>query len=124
MNTASYLNDLCSAADKIGVVPVVAMFGSGLHFRIPMTQHMWNLSVDELNLSVRSRNGLMRAGTDTIGKVSELIMNEDGLSKVRNLGRKSVAEIKTALLIEGYNQLDHAARLAFWQDFVASNNIA
>lgn len=123
MNRKSYANELCAVAEKIGLVPVLSMFGNGLHFRIPMTQALWNTNIDELNLTVRSRNGLMRAGTDTIGKVAELIMNDDGLSKVRNLGRKSVAEIKTAILAEGYNQLDHTARLVFWQDFIDSNNI-
>ena len=124
MNTASYLNDLCSATDKFGVVPVVAMFGNGLHFRIPMTQELWDTSIDELNLTVRARNGLMRAGTDTIGKVAELIMNDEGLNKVRNLGRKSISEIKTAILTEGYKGLDQSAQLTFWKDFIEANHIA
>jgi DNA-directed RNA polymerase alpha subunit len=88
-----------------------------------MTQHLWDTSIEELSLTVRSRNGLMRAGTETIGKVAELIMRDDGLNKVRNLGRKSIAEIKTALLEEGYKQLDYKARLVFWQDFIDRNNI-
>ena len=124
MNRTSCLNDLCAAAEKFGLIPVLSMFENGLHFRIPMTQALWDTTIDELNLTVRSRNGLMRAGTDTIGKVAELIMNDDGLNKVRNLGRKSVAEIKTALLAEGYRQLDSKARLVFWQDFIEGNNIA
>ena len=124
MNRTSYVNDLCVATEKLGLISVLSMFGNGLHFRIPMTQALWDTTIDELNLTVRSRNGLMRAGTDTIGKVAELIMNDDGLSKVRNLGRKSIAEIKTAILAEGYNQLDHTARLVFWQDFIDSNNIS
>ncbi len=124
MNRTSYVNNLCIAAEKLGLIPVLSMFGNGLHFRIPMTQALWDTTIDELNLTVRSRNGLMRAGTDTIGKVAELIMNDDGLSKVRNLGRKSVAEIKTAILTEGYKQLDSKARLIFWNDFIDRNNIA
>ena len=124
MNRTSCLNDLCAASEKFGLIPELSMFGNGLHFRIPMTQTLWDTTIDELNLTVRSRNGLMRAGTDTIGKVAELIMNDDGLNKVRNLGRKSVAEIKTAILAEGYKQLDSKARLVFWQDFIDRNNIA
>ena len=124
MNRTSCLNNLCAASEKLGLIPVLSMFGNGLHFRIPMTQALWDTSIDELNLTVRSRNGLMRAGADSIGKVAELIMNDDGLSKVRNLGRKSIAEIKTAILAEGYNQLDCTARFVFWQDFIDSNNIS
>ena len=124
MNRISYVNNLCTATEKLGLIPVLSMFGNGLHFRVPMTQSLWETTIDELNLTVRSRNGLMRAGADTIGKVAELIMNDDGLSKVRNLGRKSVSEIKTAILAEGYKQLDTKARIVFWQDFIESNNIA
>ena len=124
MNRTSCLNDLCAASEKLGLIPVLSMFGNGLHFRIPMTRALWDTSIDELNLTVRSRNGLMRAGTDTIGKVAELIMNDNGLNKVRNLGRKSVAEIKTSILAEGYKHLDSKTRLVFWQDFIESNNIA
>ena len=123
MNKTVYLNDLCSASEKLGLIPVLAMFGNGLHFRIPMTQTLWDTSIDELNLTVRARNGLMRAGTDTIGKVSELIMDDDGLAKVRNLGHKSIAEIKTAILAEGYKNLDYSARLEFWRDFIESNHL-
>ena len=123
MNKTAYLNDLCSACEKFGLIPVLAMFGNGLHFRIPMTQTLWDTSIDDLNLTVRARNGLMRAGTDTIGKVAELIMDDDGLAKVRNLGRKSIAEIKTAILAEGYKNLDYSTRLEFWCDFIESNHL-
>lgn len=123
MNKTSYANELCAAADQLGLVPVLTMFGNGLHFRVPMTQKLWDTSIEELNLTVRSRNGLMRAGSDTIGKVSELIMSDKGLENIRNLGKKSVAEIKTALLNEGYNHLDHSARVEFWKDFIDSNNL-
>lgn len=123
MNRTSYLIELCSAAEKFGLTQVLSMFGSGLWVRIPMTRKLWDTSVDELNLTVRSRNGLMRAGTDTIGKVSELIMRDDGLSKVRNLGKKSIAEIKTVLLEEGYRDLDHAGKLRFWREFLDGNQI-
>lgn len=124
MNRNYYANELCTAAEKLGLIPVLSVFGNRLHFRVPMTQALWDTAIDELNLTVRARNGLMRAGTDTIGKVAELIMSDGGLSKVRNLGRKSIAEIKTAILEEGYNQLDRSAQIVFWQDFIEANNIS
>ncbi len=50
-----------------------------------------DLTIDELDLSVRSFNCLKRAGINT---VEDLIMkSEDDMMKVRNLGRKSLEEV-------------------------------
>ena len=124
MNTTSQANKLFAETEKVGLIPVLRQFGNGLRFRIPMSQGFWDSSIDNLNLSVRARNGLMRARAATIGETAELIMSEGGLEAVRNLGRKSVAEIKTAILVEAYQQLGSTARLAFWEHFVENNNIA
>ncbi|HHW42889.1 DNA-directed RNA polymerase subunit alpha [Desulfofundulus thermobenzoicus] len=49
------------------------------------------MSIEELDLSVRSYNCLKRAGINT---VQELIQrNEDDMMKVRNLGKKSLEEV-------------------------------
>lgn len=51
-------------------------------------------SIENLDLSVRSYNALMRANLTTIGKVKDAI--DDGkLFRVRNLGRKSYNEIQS-----------------------------
>lgn len=124
MNTTSQANKLLAEAEKNGLIPVLKPFGNGLRFRIPMSQKFWDSSIDNLNLTVRSRNGLMRARAATIGEAAELIMSEGGLEAVRNLGRKSISEIKTTILVESYNQLSPKARLVFWEHFVENNNIA
>ena len=50
------------------------------------------MSIDDLDLSVRSNNCLRRAGINT---VEELIQKtEADMIKVRNLGSKSLEEIK------------------------------
>jgi DNA-directed RNA polymerase subunit alpha len=55
----------------------------------------WDIPVDELDLSVRSYNCLKRAG---ISKISELLQKtEDEIMNMRNLGKKSVDEIKEKL---------------------------
>ena len=46
---------------------------------------------DELELSVRSYNCLKRAGINTVGDLCN--KNLEDLSKVRNMGRKSIDEI-------------------------------
>ncbi len=54
-----------------------------------------NMSIDELELSVRSYNCLKRAGINT---VAELInKTPDDMMKVRNLGRKSLEEVLAKL---------------------------
>src|ERR1022692_615621 len=55
----------------------------------------WDIPVDELDLSVRSYNCLKRAG---ISRISELLQKtEDEIMNMRNLGKKSVDEIKEKL---------------------------
>jgi DNA-directed RNA polymerase subunit alpha len=52
---------------------------------------LMEMTIDELDLSVRSSNCLHRAGINT---VQELIQrSEDDMMKVRNLGRKSLEEV-------------------------------
>lgn len=54
-----------------------------------------NMSIDELELSVRSYNCLKRAGINTINELSSKTAEE--MMKVRNLGRKSLDEVEAKL---------------------------
>jgi len=56
-------------------------------------------TIEELELSVRSSNCLKRAGINNVGELTE--KTEDDLMKVRNLGKKSLQEIKNKI-----NELD------------------
>ena len=53
------------------------------------------MTIDELDLSVRSQNCLRRAGLNTVAELST--KSEEDMMKVRNLGRKSLKEIKEKL---------------------------
>lgn len=53
------------------------------------------MSIEELELSVRSSNCLRRANIDTVQKLTE--KTEEDMMKVRNLGKKSLTEIKHKL---------------------------
>ena len=53
------------------------------------------MTIDELDLTVRSYNCLKRAGINTVLQLSE--KTEEDMIKVRNLGRKSLKEIKEKL---------------------------
>ena len=58
-------------------------------------QRVLNTTIEDLDLSVRSYNCLKRAG---IGVVGDLVARtEDDMMKVRNLGRKSLEEVKKKL---------------------------
>ncbi|CDZ99510.1 DNA-directed RNA polymerase subunit alpha [Lysinibacillus sp. BF-4] len=53
------------------------------------------MTIEELDLSVRSYNCLKRAGINTVQELSS--KSEDDMMKVRNLGRKSLEEVKAKL---------------------------
>ena len=58
----------------------------------PVVNKFNDMTIEELDLSVRSYNCLKRANIQT---VQELILRtEDDLAKVRNMGKKSIKEVK------------------------------
>lgn len=54
-----------------------------------------DMTIEDLNLSVRSFNCLKRANINTVADLAE--KTEDDMMKVRNLGRKSLEEVKKKL---------------------------
>lgn len=58
------------------------------------------ISIDELNLSARSHNCLIRSSIKYVGDL--VLMNEKGLAEVKNLGKKSLDEIKQRLEEYGF----------------------
>ena len=65
-----------------------------------MQQKVDKDSIDNLELGVRSYNALKKANITSIKKLLE--MSDEELLKVRNLGRKNVAEIRTHLIEKNY----------------------
>ena len=57
-------------------------------------------SIDILELSARAEHCLQRAGITTIGELCA--MSEEELSKLRNMGKKTVEEVKAKLSKMGY----------------------
>lgn len=54
-----------------------------------------DMTIEELDLSVRSFNCLKRAGINTVQEL--VVKTEDDMMKVRNLGRKSLEEVQEKL---------------------------
>ncbi|HUE75228.1 MAG TPA: DNA-directed RNA polymerase subunit alpha [Chloroflexota bacterium] len=61
---------------------------------------MYEVPIEDLDLSVRAYNCLKRAGITRVGQVLE--MNEDELLGVRNFGRKSLDELREKLESRGW----------------------
>ncbi len=59
------------------------------------------MTIEELDLSVRSFNCLKRAGINTVGDL--INKSEDDMMKVRNLGKKSLEEVIHKLNSLGFN---------------------
>ena len=92
----------------------------GKQVRAPYRERMGGLPIDEMNLSVRSSNALMRANARTFGRVKEIILAEDGLKRIRNLGVKSEKEIVRNFFTACYCQLSPAEQAVFWQRVIES----
>ena len=60
-----------------------------------------NVSIEDLELTVRSFNCLKRAGISNVLELTQ--MTEDDVMKIRNLGKKSFKEIKDVLEAQGLN---------------------
>lgn len=58
-------------------------------------EHVLEMTIEELDLSVRSFNCLKRASINTVGELID--KSEDDMMKVRNLGKKSLDEVVSKL---------------------------
>lgn len=81
-------------AENNGVLSSLEPFGKNVKITIPFTKTFCSKPIDELDLSVRARNGLMRAGVNTVEKLMHGITSEIGLQGIRNLGRKASTKSK------------------------------
>ena len=88
-----YLGQFVSLTSHVGDVEIMVAKEDAKKEKI------MEITIEELDLSVRSYNCLKRAGINT---VEELIKrNEEEMMKVRNLGRKSLEEVQQKLAALG-----------------------
>ena len=107
--------NLSDQAEKDGVLQTLRNIG--LHAAtVPYAKRFDAISIDELNLTVRSSNGLKRAGALTFGQLKNLLVIENGLQNIRNIGQKSIKEIKQIFFEECYTRLLPHERAQYWQD--------
>ena len=122
MNENAIVEELYEAVENHGLMNTIcAVFGRGAQVELGYTQKLCDTEVKDLEgLSVRSYNALMRAGCKTVGEAITAI-NEDKLFSVRNLGVKSIAEIRRLILEYGYSQASDRAKKDFLRNLVRLN---
>ena len=97
-----------------GVEATFRKLGRTPHVRLPMSRVLLERPTDELPLSVRSRNALMRAGLFTVDRLTDFIQENGGLTGIRNLGKVSIQEVKLTLIQAAYDQLSEKEKIEFW----------
>lgn len=121
MNQNEIVNELLKSANENGLIITLSeVFGRNIKISVPFSQRACETSIDELDFSVRASNAMKRAGIFTIGEVIDLIASED-LTRIRNLGKKTVNEIKTRILLFGYDKLTENEKKRFFYEVVARN---
>ena len=80
------------------------------------------MPIDSVDFSARAINGLKRAGIFTVGDIIDSI-SEQTLAGVKNLGQKTISEIKTKVLDLGYNDLTEREKKEFLLDVLERNTL-
>ena len=100
---------------EYGVAYTLQNLGKAPQVRLPMDKRFLAQPIDNLTLSVRARNALMRAGLDTVYKLVAYIREHGGLDNIRNLGKKSILEVKLELVSAAYSRLTDQEKQDFWR---------
>ena len=104
-------------AEHIGVL--AALHQLGIHDAlVPYSIRLADLNIDEMNLTVRSSNGLKRANIHTFSTLKEVLTIENGLLNIRNIGQKSIKEIKQLFFEECYARLLPYEKAQYWQEIL------
>ena len=116
-NVSAQAVALRDRADRDGIIETLKYLGLREAI-VPYTDRLADLSIDEMNLTVRARNGLMRANITTLGRLRDLLAKENGILSIRNLGQKSAREIKHAFFEECYARLQPHEKAQYWQEML------
>lgn len=108
-------------SDRIGILATLHKLGVSEAI-VPYSTRLADLSIDEMNLTVRSSNGLKRANIHTFSNLKEVLGTENGLSHIRNIGTKSIKEIKQFFFEECYTRLLPYEKAQYWQEVLDSTH--
>lgn len=123
MDQHELLTLLIAGEKHCGLATTLHLFyGANVRVRMSYSHRTCARSIDELQLSVRAWNALKRSGVDTIGELIDVIQG-DGLMRIRNLGRKSMVEIKTKILEQGFRDLSEKEKMCFFEYLMEHNSM-
>ena len=108
-------------SDRIGILATLQKLGV-YEAIVPYSTRLAELSIDEMNLTVRSSNGLKRANIHTFSNLKDVLGTENGLSHIRNIGTKSIKEIKQFFFEECYARLLPYEKAQYWQEVLDSTH--
>ena len=95
--------------------------GGKLRFPMYLNNSLMETDLEVLDLSVRSKHCLRRAGFRTIGDVVEGIEGSEDLKKIKNCGAKSVDEIMELLFCYQYEQIEKRKKITYIQRILELN---
>ena len=118
MRKEEVVHELLKSANENGLIETLyGVFGKNIKVSVSFSAKDCETSIDDVEFSPRAEHSLKRAGVFTVGGVIDLIA-DDGLLRIRNLGKKTQNEIKTRILIFGYDRLTNVEKKRFFYDVV------
>lgn len=121
MNEQELLAALLLSEQQRGLIQTLQLYyGADVKISLTVTRRVYLTGLDELCFSARSRNALRRASVNTVGDLIDAL-NDGRVEKLRNLGRKSVAEIKTRTLLFGFERLSERGKKQFFRSVIELN---
>lgn len=121
MKKDEVVTELLKSANENGLVETLfSVFGKSVKVSVPYSKKACETSVDDIEFSVRANNSLKRAGVFFVGDIIDMI-SSDGLTRIRNLGKKTENEIKTRVMAFGYERLTDVEKKRFFYDILERN---
>ena len=124
MDKLKVVEELYKASEIYGLPETLdKVFGKNVSVRIGFSKIDCDKKIEEIEFSVRAINSLKRTGVFTIGEVIDAIA-QDKIMQIKNLGTKTRNEIKTRLLVLGYENSTITEKKQFLLDVLERNAVA
>ena len=121
MNKTEVVKTFLKAEKEYDIIELLFfIYGENIKVNMGFSKSTCETNIEDLAFSVRSYNALRRANITNVGKLIETI-NKDKLKEVKNLGAKCYKEIRTKILLFGYDHLSEGGKKEFFEYLVENN---
>ena len=121
MDKLKVAEELYKAVEIYGLPATLdKVFGKNVRVKIGFSKIDCDKKIEEIEFSVRAINSLKRSGMFTIGDVIDAVA-QDKIMQIKNLGTKTRNEIKTRLLVLGYENSTVTEKKQFLIDVLDRN---